>query len=256
MARTLQTADRRGVSGIRVGIGARNSAAGKRRVVAAAVLSMQHEHDVERFRLSVGKLSIGAQHRKNSLGGRLAGNVVMNEHGVAEEFIAHHMVRKHHDARKAREQHDSRIDFMLRAAVLRFVIESVELQHRAAHSIHQIARRRLHNVIRRESIGQVALGGDEVVEGFQLFGRRKLARHKQVCRFLEAEAVFGDGMVDQIGNAVAAIRQAAAIGNFIALGNNVAMHVRDIRNANHNACTVGIAQASLDIVSGVITRID
>ena len=140
------------------------------------------------------------------------------------------MVRKHHDARKAREQHDSRIDFMLGAAVFRFIIESVELQHRAAHSIHQIARRRLHNIIRRESIGQDALGG--------------------------AETVFGNSMVDQIGNAVAAIRQAAAIGNFIALGNNVAMHVRDIRNTNHNARTVGIAQASLDIVSGVITRID
>ena len=97
---------------------------------------------------------------------------------------------------------------------------------------------------------------DEVVEGFQLLGRRKLARHKQVRRFLEAETVFGDSVVDQIGNAVAAIRQAAAIGNFIALGNNVAMHVRDIRNANHNARTVGIAQASFDIVSGVITRID
>ena len=94
---------------------------------------------------------------------------------------------------------------MLRAAVFRFIIEGVQLQHRAAHSIHQIARGRLHDVIRREAIRQVALGGDKVVEGFQLLGRRKLARHKQVRRLLEAETVFSNSMVDQIGNAVAAI---------------------------------------------------
>ena len=256
MARTLQAADCRGVSGIRIGIGARNGATGKRRVIAAAVLSMQHEHNVERFRLRVGELSIGTKHRQNGLGGRLAWNVVVNEHGVAEEFIAHHMIGKHHDSRKARKQHDGRVDFMLRATVFCFIIEGVQLQHRATHSVHQIARGRLHDVIRREAIGQVALGGNKVVEGFQLLGRRKLARHKQVRRFLEAETVFSNSMVDQIGNTVAAIRQASAVGNFIALRNNVAMHVRDIRNANHNARAVGIAQASLDIVSGVITRID
>ena len=61
VARALERADSRGVGGIRVGGRRRQHAASEGGVVAAAVLGMQHEHNVEQHRLIAGERHAAAQ---------------------------------------------------------------------------------------------------------------------------------------------------------------------------------------------------
>ena len=128
---TLQRADRRRVRRIRIGVGGGEHACGERRIVAAAMLGVQAQHDVEHARLLVGELAVGAQHRQDGLGGGLPRDEAVHDHRLVVELRAHRVVREHHDARQARDQRDRRIDLVDDVAILRVLVVGVEQQHRA-----------------------------------------------------------------------------------------------------------------------------
>lgn len=67
VARTLERADGGGISGIRIRCGAGQHTAGERRVVTAAVLGMEHEHDVEQHGLGAGIPVLAAKDLQNRL---------------------------------------------------------------------------------------------------------------------------------------------------------------------------------------------
>ena len=63
MLLSLERADGCGVHRVRIGVGRGHHARGERGIVAAAVLGVQTQHDVEHARLFRRELTIGTKHR-------------------------------------------------------------------------------------------------------------------------------------------------------------------------------------------------
>ena len=78
VARTLEGADRGGIGGVGVGCRGREHAAGERRVVAAAVLGVQHHHDIEQHGFVMGEIVSATQDLQDAFGGGEVGGGLGN----------------------------------------------------------------------------------------------------------------------------------------------------------------------------------
>ena len=86
-------------------------------------------------------------------------------------------------------------------------------------------------------------GGEHVV----LRLRGQLAEEQKIRNLGETEALFLDIGVDQIGQIIAAIDEAALHGDAVAVNDAVAEDVADLGAADHDTGAVVIAQAALDV---------
>ena len=83
----------------------------------------------------------------------------------------------------------------------------------------------------------------------QLTAARQLAAHKQITDLLKAEAVFLLQTVNQIVYIISAIGQAAFDRLTLALVQNIAVYVAQMRSTDQNTGTVRVTQAALDAVT-------
>ena len=234
MAAALQRPDGGCVRGIRVSVGGAEHARGKRRVVTAAVLSVQAQHDVEHARLVGRELAVGAQHRQNGLGGRLTGDELVHDHGAVGESRVFRIIGKHHDARQAADEAHRRVNLVFGRAVLVVRVVRVQLQHRAREHVHKVGRHIEHVDGRDEAIGKLALGVDDADEALELALRGKLAKQQQVGDLLEVEPALGTAL-HQIAQLVATVKQRALIGYLHAIAHHIAVHIRDVRGTGDDA---------------------
>ena len=248
VARALERADGRGVGGIRVGGRGGQHAAGKRGVVAAAVLCMQHEHHVEQHGFVAVECHAAAQHLQDGLGGGEAGRGVRHVNLGAAKLGDRGHVCEGGDARETCEHGNSHVDLMLGRDHVWFGIEGVEQQHGALEHVHDARRHRGHRELFDVLVAQMSKGAQALAKAVELFLVGQRTRDKQIGDFLVAVAILGLGIVDQILDAVAAQRELALIGHDLSVDLVVAVHIRDASEARDHARAVGIAQAALDIV--------
>ena len=248
VARALERADGRGVGGIRIGGRGGQYAAGKRGVVAAAVLGMQHEHHVEQHGFVAGECHAAAQHLQDGLGGGETGRGMryMNLGAAALGDRGH--MREGGDAGETGEHGDGDIDFVLGCNGVGLGVEGVEQQHGALKHIHDARRHRGHGELADVFVAQVPKSTQTSAKTVKLFLGGQRARNEQIGDLFVAVAVLGLGVVDQILDAVATKREFALIGHDLTVDLVVAVHIRDASEARDHARAVGIAQAALDIV--------
>ena len=154
---TLERADGAGVGRVGVGAAGGEHAAGERGVVAAAVLCLQHEHDVEHVCLVVGVCVVGTQGVQNRLGGGEAGAGAVPHHVAAVVALLDGVVRKHGDARHARDEAERGVHLMLEPGVVGRGVGGVEMKHAAAQHVHHVFGGAREDVVVHEAAGQVAL---------------------------------------------------------------------------------------------------
>ena len=104
VARALERAERRRDRRVGVGAGRRDDVRGERRVVAAAVLGVQHERHVEDERLELGELAVGAQHVQEVLGGRVLGLGPVDDEALAVELVEVGLVGVDGEHRELRDE--------------------------------------------------------------------------------------------------------------------------------------------------------
>ena len=187
---TLQRPDRRRVRGVRVRIGGRQHVRGERRVVAATVLGMQAQHDVEHARFLRCELPVGAQHGQNGLRRGLTRDETMHDHGLVVVTRADRIVRQYHNAGQAGDEGDGGADLVLNGSILGVFVISVQKQDGSSQHVHDVGRGVAHDHGRGETIGQLALsidGGDIVGK---LLLRGKLAHQQQIGHLFIVESAI------------------------------------------------------------------
>ena len=244
----LEGADGRRVGGVGVGAGGGEDARGERGVVAAAVLRVQDEHDVEQHGLLVREALVAAQDVEHGLGHRVAlAHGRHHELGVVE--LGHvGRVRHGRRARPAAEQRQGDVDLMRRRDVVGRGVEGVEQQRGALQDVHDGVAVRRAREDAQVALGQLLAGVDARAEIVELLARGEAPGNEQVGHLLVAKAILGLRAVDELVDVVAAIDQPAVVGLDAVVGPVVAVHVGDRREAHEHAGAVRVAQAALDVV--------
>ena len=185
----------------------------------------------------------------------LAGDEAVHDHRSALVARALRVIGQHHDARQTRDERDGGVDLVLRRAVLGLVVVGVQQQDGAREHVHDVGRRVAHDHGRGEAVGQLALSVQHGHEAIKQLARGQLAHEQQIRHFLVVEAALG-AAVQQIVYVVAPVAQRALVRALLVIGDHVAVHVRDVRQARHHAGAVGVAQAALHVELLVERRVD
>ena len=244
----LQRAERRRHRRIGVCAGRGDHVRGKGRVVAAAVLRMQNEAQVEHFRFQSGKFAVVAQHVEDVFrGGKVLLRLVDKEGGV-RVIVSVSLLAVYGQKRKLRDQLERLAQYVLFGYVVRARIVGVEGENTARQHVHHVARGRLHDDIPHEGGGQAAEIRQDLAEALEVCLRRQVAEQKQEGRLFKGKAP-PDLPGDQIADADAAVVQLAVDGDFIAVCIFAErLDLRDLRQAADDAVAVYVAQAALDVV--------
>ena len=163
---------------------------GERRVVAAAVLGVQAQHDVEHTRFLSRELPVGAQHGQNGLRRGLTRDEAVHDHGLVVVTRADRVVRQHHDARETGDKGDGGADLVLDGSILGVFVVGIQKQDGSSQHVHDVGRGVAHDHGRGETIGQLALsidGGDIVGK---LLLRGKLAHQQQIGHLFIVESAI------------------------------------------------------------------
>ena len=254
----LERADAPGVRGVGVGAARGEHARRERGVVAAAVLGVQHEHDVEHARLLRRPLHVVTEHVEHRLGSGQAGQRRVDVHCRRRVLVlARGQVREHGDAGQAAQHLHGDLHLVLGVDDVGFggAVHRVEHEHRAGHHVHDVFGREVHDEVVDEAARQVAVRVDRRAEALELGGRRQVAREQKVCDFLVAGTPFGNCPVHQVLDVVAANRQASLVGNLHAFVGEVAVYVRNGGDAGDDARAVCVSQAALDVEMVVIALV-
>ena len=247
----LERADGRRVGGVGVGAGGGEHARGERGVVAAAVLGVQDEHDVEQHGLLVREALVRAQDVEDGLGHRVA--LAHRRHEQALVVLLRHVggVRHGGRARPAAEQGERHVDLVRGRGVVGVGVEGVEQKRRALQHVHDgvaVGRAREEAEV---ALGQLLARVDAGAEVVELGARGQLAGDEQVRDLLVAKAVLGLSGADELVHAVAAVDEAAVVRLDAVVGPVVAVDVGDRGEAHEHARAVGVSQPALDVVLGV-----
>ena len=248
VARALEGADRRSVGGVGIRGGTGQHAAGEGGVVAAAVLGVEHEHDVEQHGFAAGEVVVPAKHLQDSFRCGELGVGRGDERAAA--LLAGDRERMGHggDARQAGEHGDGDVDLVLGRDVVRLGIEGVQQQHGAHEHVHDGAGDRGDGELRHVAIGDVAVCAQARLKVRELVYVGQGAGDEQVGDLFVTKAALRLRAIDKVLDAVTAKRQLALVRNQLAVHDVVAVDVADAGEAGHHAGTVRVAQAALDVV--------
>ena len=151
---------------------------------------------------------------------------------------------------------DRAVYLVLGRAILGMLVVRVEKKDGASQHVHDVRRNVAHDHGRREPVGELALRVDHLDEAIELPLRGQLAHEEQVAYLLVAVAAVVRRVAEQIVQIVAAEAQKPVVGALLAVGDDVAVHVGDVRHPREHAGAVGVAQPALHVVALVEARVD
>ena len=243
----LQRADGRADGRIGVRAGAGQHAAGEGRAVAAAVVRVDEQAEVEQTRFLVGELLVGAVGAQNMLRRALALGGQVEVHAGPVIDAALDLVGVDHHRGQLGDQVDALAQDVGQAVVLGVLVVAVHGQHASRHLVHQVRRRRVQDHVVGKALRQLAVVLQQLAELSVLLLRGQGAEQQQPDDLLKHEAVMGVGLGGQRVNVDAAVDQTARNGHdgavlLLVIADN-AGHVRD---AGQHTGAVQIAQTALD----------
>ena len=228
----------------------------KRGIVAAAVLHVQHERQIEHTRLERRILHIRAQHPQQIGGGRQAVRGVMDVHARAALIVVVGMVGVDREHGEHRNEHEALPQHVRQADVVRVLVIGGERQHAAGQAVHHVARRRLHDNVAREIGRQHAPLREQALEAAELLCVGQSAEQQQICDFLVALASLAHKALHELLNAYAAVVQLARARLQNAVHLALCDDVRDVGQSGQHALAVYVAQAALYIIFPIKSRFD
>ena len=239
-------------------MGGGDDVGGEGRVVAAAVLGVQDQRQVQRLRLEPGVAPALAREHEDVLGGRLRRVGVADHQRAAVVVVGLRLVGVGGDGRnRADEVNGLREAGLERQVVGRGAgVIGVGEEHRAGERIHEVLRRVLHDRVLLEAVGELAVGADAVLPVDELTRRRQLAEEEQVRGLLVAEPVLAAVGLHDVAHVDAAVVQLARHRAPLAFVHHVAVHVADCGKPHQHTDAGVVAQTPLDPVLAVEGRVD
>ena len=225
-------------------------------VVAAAVLRVQHQAQVQNVGLQRGVLAVRSQQGQNVLRGGQVRPGGVDVKAVAVLVVVVGLVGVHRDEREDGNEVDALTHHVGQGDVVRLVVVAGHGQNAAGQGVHHVAAGCLEDDVPHEIGGQAAVEGQLFVEGLQLLCGGQLAEHQKIGRLLKAEALVMDEAAGELFHRIAAIVQLALAGHLFAVRYLAADDLADLRQTRQHAGAVQIAQAALDVVAHIVLFVD
>ena len=208
---------------------------------------MADQTEIQKPRFLVGKLLIRPDHAQEVLrNGKLRLRPVQIQAVIVIIMPLDHIGVRHNHG-EAGDQLNGLAHHVFHAQAVRIGITGVEGQDGAPQLVHDIVAGILENHVLRKILRQRRVGVENGGEHVVLRLRGQLAEEQKIRNLGETEALFLDIGVDQIGQIIAAIDEAALHGDAVAVDDAVAEDVADLGAADHDTGAVVIAQAALDV---------
>ena len=243
----FQRADGRRDGGVGIGAGAGQHAAGEGGAVAAAVVGVDHQAEVQQAGFLVGELLVGAVGAQDMFRRALALGGQVEVHAGPVVHPALDLVGVHHHGGQFRNKVDALAQDVGQAGILGVFIVAVHGQHAAGHLVHQIGGGRVEDHVVRKAPGQLPVVFQQLAELGVLLLVRQRAEEQQPHHFLKQKAVVVVGLGGQRINVDAAVDQPPGNGHDGAVRRLViADNAGNVGDAGQNAGTIQVAQAALD----------
>ena len=217
-------------------------------VVAAAVLHVQQQRDVQHVRLQRGIALVRAQHAQQILRRRKRRVGAVDVHALPVDIIVVGMVAVDGQHRQHADQLEALLKLGLQAAVADGIVIAGQRQHAAGQRVHQVLAGSLHDDIAGEVGGQIAAGGQRAAEGGQLLLGGQIAQQQQIGRLLKGKALAAQP-ADEVIDIIAAVPQPARAGHLLAVAPGEGVDAGDAGQPHQHALAVLVAQAALDVVA-------
>ena len=252
---TLEGAERRRNCRIGVRAGGRYHMHGKGRIVAAAVLCVEHQREVKELCLEGGELAVGAEHvedvlRKRKLRIRLADDEALPLLEVVR------LIAVNRDQREQRDQRQTLAQYVRNGDVIRLFIIGIERKHALGEGVHHVVAGRLHDDVAGEDGRKHTQIREELHEIRELLLVGELAEQEEVGCLLEAGAVVRRKAGNELLDIDAAVIELAVTRNALPVHHFGGADIADMCQTCENALAVQIAQTAFDVVFGVELRVN
>ena len=151
------------------------------------------------------------------------------------------------DDREARHQLNGLAHHVLHAQIVRVGVAGIQREDRTAELVHNVVAGIFEDHILGKVLRKCSVRVQDRTEPLVLLTRGQLAQQEQICNLRKAEAPFADVGIDEVGQIIAAVDQAALHGHAVAVHDGIAENVADLGAADHDARAVVVAQAALDV---------
>ena len=169
----------------------------------------------------------------------------VKEHAFLIKMTALYLISIGHDGWKPGDQGNALPHVIFEREIVRIVVIRIETQYGTGQLVHNILGRRLDNQILGEIFRQFPVVIQQAANTVKLSAIGQLAENEQPDYFFEAKPVFLFTACHNIGYADAAVRKLSFIRYFIAIRNQIPMHIAHMGQPRHYAGAVRIAQAAL-----------
>ena len=242
----------------RIGVGARrsNHMHGEGRVVAAAVLGVQHQRQIQDSGLQLGIFAIRAQDVQQVFSGGKLGHGVVDEQAFVQHIVAVRLITVYREHGEQRNELQALAQYILGAVVRGPGVVAVQRQHTAGQRIHHVGVGRLEDDVAHEIRGQRAVARQQLLKIIQLCLIRQRAKQKQINGFLKAVPLFADKSRYDLLHIHAAVKQLAFAGHLFAVYHFAGLYFTDLCQACVHAVAVQVAQAAVDSVLHIHFRLD
>ena len=247
MQRTFQRTDRTGNCTVRVGSAGGQRAADEGRVVAAAVLGMNHHHHVEKVRLFFRVAGVRANHAQEVLRrGKLRARIVdMQRFSV--KIVAVHRVGICHNCRERANELDGLREQIVCRRIIRVFIVGIQQQHAPRQIVHDVPARVAHDHAFGEAFRELPGFAHDIIEIGKLRFCRQVSHQKQVRDLLVAERSILAMCFDDFVEINAAVIELAWHGHAPAVFDQIALDAADLRHTDQNAGSVAVPKPALDL---------
>ena len=221
---------------------------GEGRVVAAAVLRVEHERHVEHAGLQGGVLAVRAQDAQDVLRRRKLWVGRVDIEALPLVVVVVGLVAVDRQQREERDKLEALAQHVGDADVVGAVVVGIEGEHAAREGVHHVAARRLHDDVAHKAGRKRAVTGEQGREILQLPFAGKLPEEQQVDGFLETKPLFADESGDEVLDVDAVVEELALTGDGrTALVHHAGLDFGDLGESRKHALAVDVAQAAFHV---------
>ena len=209
MLGSFQRSERRGDSGISIRTRRRDDPCRERRVIAASVLHMQYEREVENFGFQLRKFSVGSQHTQKVLRSAEFGIRMVYVKAVVKDIMVVRLVAVNAQHRENAYQHQTLPYNVVYADIVSLFVVRPQRKHAPRQAHHHVLAGSLEYDVLCEIFRKFAELSQRIRKFFQLFFIGQIAHKQKIRNLLETISVALYQTVYQLVYAVPAVIELA-----------------------------------------------